>query len=196
MKDHELVKYIKSGDKEKAIAELYKTYFPLVRKIIFSRGGNKEDAKDIFQEAVLKLYLRVMEGKLREEGANLGGFIIHVSQNCWIDKVRKDKRLTFTEEFHDLPSMYSNSDSSLLLFIKSEKNKMIDEVLSSIGEKCQELLRQVIFFNLSMKEIAVNLGFKNEESAKTQHYKCKQKLIAAYRDNQFLKEVLRSESYE
>jgi len=196
MKDHELVKYIKSGEKEKAIAELYKTYFPKVRKYIFSRGGNKEDAKDIFQEAVLKLYLRVIEGKIHEENSNLGGFIVQVSQNCWVDKVRKDKRVTFTEEFHDLKSMLNDSNSSLLFFINKEKTKIIEDVLSSIGEKCQQLLRQVIFYNLTMKEIAVKLGFKNEESAKTQHYKCKQKLIATYRDNRFLKEALRSESYE
>ena len=43
-----------------------------------------------------------------------------------------------------------------------------------------------------MREIATEMGLSNEDAAKTQHYKCKIKLVQIYKENTSLKSVLKS----
>ena len=48
-----------------------------------------------------------------------------------------------------------------------------------------------IYDKRSMKEISTMLGFSSQDSAKTQSYKCKQKLIKSLKENPTLaKEVM------
>lgn len=42
-----------------------------------------------------------------------------------------------------------------------------------------------------MADIATEMGFKNEDSAKTQHYKCKQKLLQVAREMPGIKQFLK-----
>src|SRR5690348_8695290 len=103
--EKDILMHIKTGEREKAVALMYKMYFPKVRSLVRSRGGSIEDAKDIFQEAVLKVYLKVIENKLQAEGNNIGGLVMQISQNRWVDKIRKDKRIEFKD------SLFSNEET-------------------------------------------------------------------------------------
>ncbi len=195
--DKEIITLIKSGNREKAIASLYQTYYPKVKKFVSSRNGSSDDAKDIFQEVILQLYLKITDSRLLEEGINIGGFIIQSAQNKWVDKIRKDKRLEFTEDVVNVSNTKSALDNNnLTALLNKERTLVIDKILSSIGDKCKELLRLSIFYNLSMKEIAEKLGFSSEDSAKTQHYKCKLKLIQLYKENPHIKYLLSHSAHE
>ena len=66
---------------------------------------------------------------------------------------------------------------------QTEKNESLIGLFSTIGDRCKELLLLSIFDKRPMSEIAGILGFSSENSAKTQNYKCKQKLIQALKTN-------------
>ena len=75
--------------------------------------------------------------------------------------------------------------------ISNEKKMVLENLFLSIGEKCKELLLLSIFDKRSMIEISEILGFSSENSAKTQNYKCKQKLIKTLELNpELTKEVM------
>lgn len=195
--DQEMVTLIKSGKREKALSELYHLYYPKVRKYVASRGGSSDDAKDIFQDVIMLLYLKITEKKLQEEGLNIGGFIVHAAQNKWVDKTRKDVRFEHPEDISQVSYQRGEANhSNLVALITEERSQIIDKILASIGEKCQEILRLTIFYNFSMKEVAENLNFANEDSAKTQHYKCKLKLAQLYKENKYIKGLLSHTAHE
>lgn len=191
--DSELIQLIQNGNREKAIAQIYQQVYPKIRSIILKKGGNIDDAKDLFQEAVLTLYLKIIEHKFGISETNIGGFIMQLAQNKWVDKIRKDHKLDFTE---NIKSENSSNSTPILNLLNKEKTELIDKILTPIGEKCKELLRLVIVHNHTMKEIAETLGLSGEDSAKTQHYKCKSKLIERYRTNTYVKELLKLSSHE
>lgn len=191
LSDAEIIQAIKSGNKEKAISYLYKTCFPKIKNTLRARGAGNEDAKDIFQESVLKVYLKIMDNKLEVEGSNITGLLIQMAQFSWIDKLRKDKRIEFNHEVESV-SKSGPEESSMLALLTAENSTLIERLLSAIGEKCKELLTLVIVYNFSMKEVADKLNFSGEDSAKSQHYKCRQKLISTYANNQQIKELLRT----
>ena len=54
LRDDKILSQLRKGNKE-MFQELY-LYFPMVRKMIIARGGSEEDAKDLFQNALIKFY--------------------------------------------------------------------------------------------------------------------------------------------
>ena len=48
--------------------------------------------------------------------------------------------------------------------------------LDEIGEPCKTLLKDFYIKNLSMKDIQEKFGYTNTDNAKTQKYKCLQRL--------------------
>jgi RNA polymerase sigma factor (sigma-70 family) len=189
--DNEIEEKIRSGEANPVVAYVYKAFYPRVRDSILSKNGSVEHAKDIFQEAVMVLVKVVLERRY-ENGINIQAFLLSISQRMWIDKIRKDKKLTFADDFRVYDYVDENPYEHKHHF-DEDRSRAIDEILSSIGERCKEIIRLVIYNGLSMKEIAEELNFSSENSAKTQHYKCRQKLIKRYRGNEELKELLSSE---
>lgn len=181
--DSEILFLIRSGSNEdKALEQLYKVLLPKVKIICKKYKTNDIDAYDIFQESILRLYDYVKQDKFNDQ-YSIEGFVLAVARNKIIDSTRKNKKRAEVEinEFN-VPSdliVYNEADTMLT----TERKKAIEEIFSSIGEKCRELLLLRKFDKRSMTEICEIMGFSSENSAKTQTYKCKQKLIKNLEDN-------------
>ena len=185
MNEKDIPQLIRAGDSDKSFKYLYTTYFSKVQRMITNRGGSKEDAKDVFQDTLVGLYRVILEDRYQDR-LQIGPFILGVAKKIWINKINKDSKLHFKEEIgdYDLPTI------EISPLQRKEKEDTINMVMSSIGETCKELMTNVIFFKMSMKEIAELMHFSNEDSAKTQHYKCRKKLMDKFKDNVLLKEIL------
>jgi RNA polymerase sigma factor (sigma-70 family) len=80
--------------------QLYQKYFKGMFQICLSYSGNRTEAKDIMQEAFIKVFtgLEKFNGK-----GSLEGWIRRIVTNTAIDYFRQRKRLVFREEFPDEP---------------------------------------------------------------------------------------------
>ena len=175
-------------DRERILTYLYKTHLPVIERVVKRSGGATEDAHDVFQEALLVFYKKAMTGEFQIPQYNIKNFLIGVTKNMWISRVRKivrakEKEATITEQY------YSYDEVNMPIEAE-EKRLLIDELLKSVGEKCYQLLKKTIYHGLSMKEISKELGYSSEDTAKTIHYRCKQKLMKLYKDRQDIKQVL------
>ena len=63
MKDHEILDRIKRGE-ERVLDYLYKKYFRMMAKIILGNSGTEDDAKDIYQEALIVFWQKASSGNL------------------------------------------------------------------------------------------------------------------------------------
>ena len=63
MKDSDILDRIKRGD-EAALEYLYKKYYRMMTKIVLSNNGSEEEAKDVYQEALLAFWQKAASGKL------------------------------------------------------------------------------------------------------------------------------------
>lgn len=84
----------------KAQELLYKKYSRTMFHICLSYSGDRDDAKDILQEAFVKVFTNL--GKYNSKGA-LEGWIRRIVTNTAIDFFRRKKRLQFLNEFNEEP---------------------------------------------------------------------------------------------
>lgn len=170
--DQELLKGIAEGSTTE-LEYLYSNYYPMVYQLVIKNNGNEDDAKDIFQEAVIVLYDKIHAGGF-VLSSRLGTFIYSVCRRLWLKNLSKADRLTLSMQDHeeltgvenDLAEYYQKEDQFLLM----------EESLHLLGEPCQTIISDFYLHNLSMKEICEKFGYTNADNAKNQKYKCLQRL--------------------
>jgi RNA polymerase sigma factor (sigma-70 family) len=186
--EDQIPKLMREGKDREVVPLLYKKVFPLVQKYITKRSGRKDDADDVFQDAMMIFYKQVIKDSF-DSKYNVYGYLYRLSINCWINKVKKESRIELMDEMiesgsEEIPevreSMVSDKDENLL------KN-----VFSDIGDKCIELLTYTIYYNLLMEDIMIRMGFTSVSAVKMQQQRCKQKLIKEIEKNPELAERLK-----
>lgn len=184
--DGKILSAIETGKDEQVLNLLYKKIYPKIRNYVVKNSGSNDEAMDVFQESVIIFYQQVKLNKF-DTGHDIDAFIYTVSRNLWINTVRKNNRQAkLTEQDYDTPS----GDENYYEKVDMEK-ELAKEVFDKLGGKCREILELVIFGNYSMNEVADMLGFSSRHSAKTQHYKCRQKLLGFIDKNpQLLKKLI------
>ena len=168
MDDKKIVQLLQEGKRSQAFLKLYSGY-PPIEKLILSKGGSKEDAKDVFQEALVVFYQKAKKSEFILT-ASISTYLYSVCRFIWKDElIKRNKR-----EFIDFDIELEDADKEELLEVleKESKFKLVEEVLAHIGEKCLKLLSSFYYNNLSMKEIASRFELKSENVAKNQKYKC------------------------
>jgi len=164
MTDQEIFEKICQGD-EKALEVLYKKYYRMMTKLVISNSGTEEEAKDIYQEALVVFWQKAVSGKLVLT-SKISTYVYSICQNLWRKELDRKKRLS-NEEKDGVE--HTDYDSK-------ERARIIQECINDLGETCRNVLMYYYYDGLSMQDIADKLGFANTNTAKTKKYKCKKKL--------------------
>ena len=172
--DQEIVYGVSKGD-SKAINRIYKSYFPSISRMIVNNNGSEDEAKDIFQEAVMVLYDKITQQKF-ELSSKLGTFLYAVSRRLWLKQLTRKGSVASTADISDFEDLLRVEDD---LERHDEIEQRFDQMniaLSQLGEPCQTLLKDFYIANMSMQDIRDKFGYTNTDNAKTQKYKCLQRL--------------------
>lgn len=167
MTDHDIIKLIQEQKHSKAFTRLYR-YFNPVQKLILARGGSKDDALDVYQDALVVLCKRVCEPGFTLT-ASLDTYLYSVSRFLWNDELKRRGKMHEQEitERTELP------EEEITEWVNDEeKIGLAQTVLEKLGARCLKLLQMFYTDNKSMKDIARKMEFTSENVAKNQKYKC------------------------
>lgn len=174
MTDLHIIQELKSGNYTSAMKGLYKHY-GVVRAFVLKNSGSKQDAEDVFQEALIILYRKVKAPEFQLT-SSLATFITGISRYYWLGELRKrGKSINMNL---DLPETESEDFSALLE--NESRFAVAEQALLTIGEKCRDLLRLFYFEKLNFTAIALRIGLSNEKVAKNQKYRCLEKARESY----------------
>lgn len=171
MKDAEILELLRANKYSKAAEKLY-GYFPVIKKFILKNSGTKQDAEDIYQDALIILMRKAQESQFVLT-SSLNTYLYSVCRFLWSDQLkRKSKKVE--KDFEKVEGFIASDQISEDIKNESEF-ALAEKAVSSLGEKCRQLLRLFYFEKISMKEIALKLKFATEKVAKNQKYRCIEK---------------------
>lgn len=175
--DGELLAGLADGSDD-ALNQLYRRYFPMVMHLVTSNSGSEDDAKDIYQEALVVLYEKVRSGSL-ELHCQLKTYLYSVSKRLWLKQLAQRSRFMV----RDVDTPAENEDALRQinedLVDHEERDRQFElmaDSLDRLGEPCRTLLEDFYIQHLSMQEITEKFGYTNADNAKTQKYKCLMRL--------------------
>ncbi len=164
MKEKDIFDKICSGD-EGALDLVYQKYYRMMTKLVINNSGTEQEAKDIYQDALVVFWQKAISGNLVMT-SKMSTYIYSICFNLWRKELERKKR--HTSEQKD-SSEFQEHD-------KAERIKIIGECVSELDDTCRKVLTYFYFDGMSMQDIAEKLGFANTNTAKTKKYKCKKKL--------------------
>jgi len=164
MKDSEILSRISSGD-ERILDYLYKKYYRMMTRIVLSNNGTEEEAKDVYQEALLVFWQKAVRGDLILT-SKISTYLYSICLNQWRKELDRKSRLS-SEEVDG--AYFQQYDSK-------ERLKIVTGCIEELGDACKKVLTYYYFDGMNMQEIAKKMKFANTDTAKTKKYKCKKKL--------------------
>jgi len=171
-KEQELIKGLALDDKT-AIEAIYKDNYGLIQTLVINNSGSEDDAKDIFQEALIVLYEKSKSGVF-ELNCQISTYIYAVSKRLWLKRLQNRSRYDLMENGVE-ESVFVEDDITLHEKRNSQFG-MMEHALAMIGEPCKSLLEAYYIGKQNMQEIADAFGYTNADNAKNQKYKCLMRL--------------------
>lgn len=151
-------------NREKLLLNLYKSAFPLVARYVSKMGGTFDEAKDIFQDALVIWYEKSADNKINLK-TNEKAYLLGIAKHLWLKKHHENAKHQPIDKFDIAQDEEQQlSDSKILNF------------LQSAGKKCMDLLRSFYYDELPLTDIAESFGFSGVRSATVQKYKCLEKV--------------------
>ena len=169
MTDTEIIEHLRNNKYSKAVNGLY-NILPSVKRYIYANSGTQEDAKDIFQDALVVFYKKVNSTDF-VLSASLTTYLNAIAKNLWLTELRRRKKLPEDKSSTDIADVVTDEETGFTIATTA---------FNLLGEKCRQLLMLFYFKKKSFKEIAGILAFSDEKIAKNQKYRCIQKAKENY----------------
>ena len=157
---------------KKAVETIYKENYNMVQSLVINNNGSADDAKDIFQEAMIVLYEKARSGTF-ELNCQIKTYVYSVCRRLWLKKLQQSNRYTEVGNMETVVPVEEDIEDHAKRNMEFE---MMDKAIGSLGEPCKSLLEAYYLQKKNMQEIAFSFGYTNAENAKNQKYKCLMRL--------------------
>lgn len=162
MNEDFLIKKAKKGDSA-AFSALMEQHFAMIYNLALRMSGNPDDASDLTQEAMIKLFKNIgaFEGK-----SKFSTWVYRVAANTCLDELRKIKRkkavsLDAEYETEDGSVGYEAEDTAPTPDVSAERSELKSIVAKAVSRLGEEYRTAVILRDingLSYTEIAEVIG--------------------------------------
>ena len=167
-------------DSQKLITDLYNACKPKFTGFIHHSFPviDKTTIMEIYHDSFLEMYNDVRAGRLTELTSSVDTYLCGIGKKMALKHLRKRRNLRETEFIDDLPDEIED------VFEEEEWNRIQEialQLLSAMDAYCKEILTLYYLQQKNMREIAVAMNYKNEDSAKSRKSSCMEKIKTAFR---------------
>lgn len=170
-KDSGIIDGLRDGQKG-TLNDIYERYYPFVKDHVLKNSGSEDDAKDVFQDAMMAIFQNVSD-KDFELTCQFKTYLYAVSTKIWKKKLRtqKNDKSDLSDSIEQIAQ--EEIDDAVL---KMERYKFYQRKFEELSEKCRDLLK--MFLNgIDMKRITEHFGFASIAYTKKRKFQCKENLV-------------------
>jgi RNA polymerase sigma factor (sigma-70 family) len=156
-------------NERKAVETIYRLNYNMVKALIVNNNGSADDAKDVFQEAMVVLYEKVRSGSF-ELNCQIRTYLYSVSRRVWLKRLQQMNRYSPpADTMNDMVAVEEEVEEHERI---NREFLLMEKAIGNLGEPCKSLLEAFYLQKRNMIEIATSFGYTNADNAKNQKYKC------------------------
>jgi len=145
----------------------------MVQSLIINNNGTVQEAKDVFQEAMIVLFEKARSGNF-ELNCQIKTYVYSVCRRIWLKRLQQYNR--YSVQMESLAEVVSVEEDIEEHEKRDEEFLMLEKAVVNLGEPCKSLIEAFYFQKRNMQEIASQFGYTNADNAKNQKYKCLMRL--------------------
>ncbi len=156
------------------IRYLYREFFPLAKSFVTKNSGTFQDAEDVFQDGIVVLFQKSMDSDLNLK-CSLKTYFYSICRNIWMQRLDRKWRLLYQDNFVNEAEGSYETEITEVDEEKLERTRIYQLHFLSLPHDCQRIL--LLFLKKTpFREIAISLGFRDDQAVKTRKYLCKNML--------------------
>ncbi len=158
-----------AGSDKNSIELIYRDNFSSIQSFILNNNGSVEDARDIFQEAMIVLYENAGKETFKLN-CQIKTYLYSVCRRLWLKRLQQLGKYNYNLEYLvDIVPVDAEIEDHEK---RNDDFNLMENAMSKIGEPCKSLLDGYYLQKKNMQELALEFGYTNADNAKTQKYKC------------------------
>ena len=164
---------------------VYQAYFPMIEGFVMHNSGSRDEAKDVFQEAMIIVYKKIRKGDL-ELTCKFGTYLYGICKKIWIQE--RKKYLLHAEKLKQQPLLVNDPGSKEDPLLEKHLKELFEKHFGELSQDCQKILS--MFFNYhSVEEIRKEMNYKDLHHAADRKYRCKKSLIKRMMNDPLFKKL-------
>lgn len=163
-----LLKGLAKSDKA-SVEAIYRDNYTIIQSFILNNNGTTDDARDIFQEAMVVLYEKSKAPEFSLH-CQIRTYLYSVCRRLWLKRLQQLNR--YNTQVESLEEVVPVEEEVEEHEKRNADFQLMEQAMGKIGEPCKSLLDAYYLQKKSMNDIAAEFGYTNADNAKTQKYKC------------------------
>lgn len=177
--EEELIDGIRRRD-NRVLSYVYKNFYAAILNLVLTNSGNDEDAKDIFQEAIIVVFRNIRADKNFKLESGFQTYLYSIARLLWLKVLRRrktsERKLRENHPYIEFePPRPFRGEEDL-------RYSLYQRAYQKIPEDCKAIIK-MSNEGISQKEIAEKLGFRSENYIKKRKHYCKQYLITKIKED-------------
>lgn len=158
------------------IKELYQKWGPEVRNFVIKNNGTAEDAKDIFQETIAAVLLKIRKEKFTLT-VPLGGYLYFIYRAKWFNKLSKNKKEPVTiEDINRYTNETATNQPAEETQLLELRLKIYKACFKKLSEKCQQILNAKYSEGLRSNVVMQQLQLPSIGAVNKKMFDCRENL--------------------
>lgn len=153
----------------KAVETIYKENFSLIQTLVINNNGSADDARDIFQEAMIVLYENAKNDSFVLT-CKITTYLYSICRRLWLKRLQQMSR--YGSKVEGMEEIFPVEEDLEIHERRDADFSIMERAMGSLGEPCKSLLEAYYLQKKGMTEIAQDFGYTNADNAKNQKYKC------------------------
>ncbi|MBK9045612.1 MAG: sigma-70 family RNA polymerase sigma factor [Bacteroidetes bacterium] len=174
----DIIREISQGN-SKPLYDLYRLYRnDFIRWGVNNYSSTESEAKDVFQEVIIRFYQNVVSGKLSVLTSDVKTYLWAIGKFQFLNLIKSNQR---TVTFSSYPLINTETPADLSMENAEEEKhnaEMVKQHLSLLDEKSRRILEMYYLEGKDMNTIALEIGYKNADVAKKKKYEVMKKLAS------------------
>jgi RNA polymerase sigma factor (sigma-70 family) len=169
--DEKIIRGILDHD-SRVLREIYAECLPMVERMIINTGGDRDQARDVFQEAMIIIFRKLTSGEL-ELTCRFSTYLYGISKKVWMQEKRKwlTRMKSHTPGFDQVEEPQTGLNDEVKII-----RQLFYKHFRQLSPECQKIM--ILHFNkVTIEEIGKILKKQDSHYVMDRKYRCKKSLI-------------------
>ena len=140
--DHRYIEALRRRD-ESLIREIYREHARSIQRWVLARGGSSDDARDVFQEALMALFEKAQQPDFVLT-CPLGALLHVICSRKWVDRLRQKGRDTEVRNVEERRYTIDVAEDALTIaedaITEQSRQQRLSKAFAQLSELCRQLL--------------------------------------------------------
>ncbi len=153
------------------VVEIYTKFYPKIVSFVLNNKGRKEDAQDVFQDALV--YLIYIYKENATEIKSFEAYLFTICKNIWRRQLKNKKEHIVKDGVYSIKDKITQTS---VFILEQQREDLYTKCFAKLSENCRNVLS--LYFNtMNYEDLLNTFSYNSADVARHRVFKCRKRLM-------------------